>query len=165
VGLVPQGGRLFGQLTVVEHLTLAAGRGGGARIGELFLHLPTLAHRLDHRPDQLSGGEAAMLAVARALLGRPRLLLLDEPADGLAPAITATLNTLISRAAADGAAVLMTASRRSDIHPDADQVTHLRHGRTTTRTPVDNINPPNAGARCHDMTQSRHWADLLNPER
>ncbi|HET7876654.1 MAG TPA: ATP-binding cassette domain-containing protein, partial [Methylomirabilota bacterium] len=93
IGLVPQGRRLFGQLTVAENLALGRlERQGGdgfhwdeARIFEFF---PRIRERLASRAETLSGGEQQMVAIARALSGRVRLLLLDEPFEGLAPAVT-----------------------------------------------------------------------------
>ena len=88
LGYVPQGRRLWPSLTVDEHLRLAAGGGRSqwtvARIYETF---PRLAERRTNRGNQLSGGEQQMLAVSRALLLNPRLLIMDEPTEGLAPVI------------------------------------------------------------------------------
>jgi branched-chain amino acid transport system ATP-binding protein len=88
IGYVPQGRRLFPSLSVEEHLDML-GRGNGARwtkdaIWELF---PRLAERKSIGGAQLSGGEQQMLAISRALLGNPKLLVMDEPSEGLAPTI------------------------------------------------------------------------------
>jgi len=90
IGYVPQGRRLFPSLSVDEHLRMVAGRGGSSkrwtiqRVYELF---PRLAERRRNGGAQLSGGEQQMLAIGRALLTNPTLLIMDEPSEGLAPAI------------------------------------------------------------------------------
>ncbi|MFE2328568.1 ABC transporter ATP-binding protein [Streptomyces sp. NPDC059385] len=110
VGVVPQGRRVFAPLTVAEHLTIACrrrpARGPWTRTRVLDL-LPRLEERLGHRGDQLSGGEQQMLAIARALLGNPRLLLLDEPSDGLAPAIVSQVGEVIREVSAEGMSVVL----------------------------------------------------------
>ena len=88
IGYVPQGRRLFPSLTVDEHLKIAARNGSGGwtieRVYELF---PRLAERKRNGGAELSGGEQQMLAIGRALLGNPQLLIMDEPSEGLAPAV------------------------------------------------------------------------------
>lgn len=109
VGVVPQGRRVFAPLTVHEHLTIASrrpARGPWSRARVLDL-LPRLGERLGHRGNQLSGGEQQMLAIARALLGNPRLLLLDEPSDGLAPAIVSQVGEVIREVSAQGMSVVL----------------------------------------------------------
>ncbi|MGC5054580.1 ATP-binding cassette domain-containing protein [Micromonospora sp. DT48] len=110
LGLVPQGRRLFAGLTVDEHLALPTPPSTRARtvspqqVLDLF---PALANRRHHRPHQLSGGEQQMLALARALVTAPDVLLLDEPSEGLAPAVINHLATIITSLANRGTAVLL----------------------------------------------------------
>jgi branched-chain amino acid transport system ATP-binding protein len=109
IGYVPQGRRLFESLTVDEHLRMAAPRRGSHRwtpdaVYELF---PRLAERRKHGGMQLSGGEQQMLAIGRALLGNPRLLIMDEPSEGLAPTIIEMLVGTFEALARDGLAILV----------------------------------------------------------
>jgi branched-chain amino acid transport system ATP-binding protein len=132
VGLVPQGRRVFAGLTVAEHLALAFRHRDGAAdwtpdsVMEL---LPRLAERAGHRGRQLSGGEQQMLAIARALLGQPRLLLLDEPAEGLAPLVAQDLAALIRSLPERGLTVLVAAPQPVFAASVADRVTILVAGR------------------------------------
>ena len=110
VGFVPQGRRLFESLTVEEHLKLVAGKRNGDvrwsidRIYELF---PRLAERKKVGGTQLSGGEQQMLAIARSLLLNPRLLIMDEPSEGLAPTVIDQLVEAIRGLAGEGTAMLV----------------------------------------------------------
>ncbi|WP_405943044.1 ABC transporter ATP-binding protein [Streptomyces sp. NBC_00207] len=136
VGVVPQGRRVFAPLTVAEHLAIAAprrrtrGPWTSARILDL---LPRLGERLGHRGDQLSGGEQQMLAIARALLGNPRLLLLDEPSDGLAPAIVAQVGEVIREVSAQGMTVVLVEQNLGLALSAAQQVAVMQKGRIVHR--------------------------------
>jgi branched-chain amino acid transport system ATP-binding protein len=117
IGLVPQGRRIWPTLTVQEHLDLARRRvrrtGRGRSIDEMYQLLPRLAERRRQLAGQLSGGEQQMLAIARALVTAPRVVLLDEPSEGLAPLLVDQIGAMIQAMAADGVAVLLV---EQDLH-------------------------------------------------
>ncbi|PDT90735.1 hypothetical protein CO669_07040 [Bradyrhizobium sp. Y36] len=103
VGYVPQGRRLWRSLSVDEHLRLAGGlRSGAWTVERIYDTFPRLAERKDHGGGQLSGGEQQMLAIARALLTNPQLLIMDEPTEGLAPVIVAQVEEMLLRLGEDG---------------------------------------------------------------
>jgi branched-chain amino acid transport system ATP-binding protein len=116
VALVPQGRRVWAPLTVTEHLDLAARRGRGRgpwdvdRVIEL---LPRLGERRRHTAGQLSGGEQQMLAIARGLLTNPRLVLMDEPSDGLAPTVVDQIGEAIGGMKAEGVTLVVV---EQDLH-------------------------------------------------
>ena len=101
IGWVPQERGMWRSLTVDEHLAAVA-RSGPWTAERAFGLFPRLAERRRHRGDQLSGGEQQMLAIARALVTNPRLLLLDEPLEGLAPIVVEELMALLRELAAEG---------------------------------------------------------------
>src|SRR4029077_10915575 len=108
IGYVPQGRRLFPSLTVDEQLRIASGRNGGdwrsQRVYELF---PRLAERKTNGGAQLSGGEQQMLAIGRALVTNPTLLVMDEPSEGLAPAVIEGLIETFKHLEEEGLAILL----------------------------------------------------------
>ena len=103
IGYVPQGRRLWPSLTVEEHLRLMDGRHKGVwSIDRIYRTFPRLAERKTNGGGQLSGGEQQMLAIARALLANPRLLVMDEPTEGLAPVIVAQVEEMLQQLGQDG---------------------------------------------------------------
>jgi branched-chain amino acid transport system ATP-binding protein len=107
VGLVPEGRRVFSNLTVDENLKVPVDRPGPWNIARVYQAFPRLAERKGHKGGQLSGGEQEMLSIARVLLLNPKLLMLDEPSQGLAPLIVQNVFEIIAAARNEGTAVLL----------------------------------------------------------
>jgi len=107
IGYVPQGRRLFPSLSVDEHLRMVASRNGDWTIDKVYDLFPRLAERKQNGGAQLSGGEQQMLAIGRALLTNPQLLIMDEPSEGLAPAIIETLVTTFRGLEEEGLRILL----------------------------------------------------------
>jgi branched-chain amino acid transport system ATP-binding protein len=109
IGYVPQGRRLFPSLSVDEHLRMLASRGGSKRwtVERAYELFPRLRERKRNGGAQLSGGEQQMLAIARALITNPTLLIMDEPSEGLAPAIIEHLVETFKKLEDEGLAILM----------------------------------------------------------
>ena len=147
VGLVPQGRRVFPRLTVAEHLALATGRparyatrsGVNWTVPRVLELLPRLAERLRHRGNQLSGGEQQMLAIARALLTQPRVLLLDEPSEGLAPDLAARVRELVAGLATAGLSVLLVEQQLHHAIEVADRIAVLDYGRLVLDEAADRV--------------------------
>ena len=107
IGLVPQGRRIFPSLTVEENLAIAVRKRTPFSLATVFDLFPRLAERRRNRGNELSGGEQQMLAIARALVANPALLVMDEPTEGLAPALVTEVANLIRRLKRDGTPVLL----------------------------------------------------------
>ena len=130
LGLVPQGRRVFPSLTVIENLAVAAKGNGGTwtldRVLDLF---PRLRERGAHRAGKLSGGEQQMLAIARALMTNPELLLMDEPTEGLAPLLVREVGRVIESLKAQGLSILLVEQNLPLALRVADHVHVLSRGR------------------------------------
>ncbi len=131
IGYVPQGRRLFAELSVAENLEIglmARGKGKASREQALEL-FPRLRERLRQRAETLSGGEQQMLATARALCLEPRLLLLDEPTEGLQPSMIAQIRDVILHLRQQGVAILLVEQRIEAVLAIADRVVFIENGR------------------------------------
>lgn len=135
LGLVPQGRRIFPSLTVVENLTMASRSDTEAGNGKIVWDLdqvyelfPRLAERKKHFGNQLSGGELQMLAIARALMTNPDLLLMDEPSEGLAPILVQLLRDKILELKASGLPIFLVEQNLGLALAVADEVYIMEGG-------------------------------------
>ena len=129
VGLVPEGRRCFPNLTVRENL-VASARTGKWTLAAVKALFPRLAERMTQYASTLSGGEQQMLAIGRALMTNPRLLILDEATEGLAPVIRDDIWSAIRKLKADGQAILVVDKAIDEILSAADRCVVLEKGRT-----------------------------------
>jgi branched-chain amino acid transport system ATP-binding protein len=141
--LVPQGRRMFRTLTVRENLMVAAQRRKGGRspwsIDRVFELFPRLAERAAQLAGSLSGGEQQMLAIGRALMGNPRVLLMDEPSEGLAPLIVAEVGRTLLRLKQEGQSIVLVEQNIKLALDLADEVVILNTGRVAFHGPVDRV--------------------------
>jgi branched-chain amino acid transport system ATP-binding protein len=136
VSLVPQGRRIFPSLTVQENLAIAErtqAPDAGARerwdVRKVYAVFPRLSERRANRGDELSGGEQQMLAIARALVANPVLLVMDEPTEGLAPMLVAEVGRLIRRLRDEGTSILLVEQNAAFAVKAADHVHVMSKGR------------------------------------
>jgi branched-chain amino acid transport system ATP-binding protein len=130
IAIVPQGRRLFPSLTVTEHLTMlkSVRARDGWTVDRVFRIFPGLAERRNHRGGQLSGGERGMLAVGRALMIDPELILMDEPSEGLAPVMVQHLEEIILDLKREGLSILLVEQNLYSALAVADRVYILETG-------------------------------------
>jgi len=143
VGFVPQGRRIFSSLTVQENLAVSRQKRKGVampwtleRVIELF---PRMKDRLQQLAGSLSGGEQQMLAIGRALMGNPRVLLMDEPSEGLAPLIVAEVGRTLLRLKQQGQSIVLVEQNIKLALGLADEVVILNTGRVAFHGPVDRV--------------------------
>jgi branched-chain amino acid transport system ATP-binding protein len=140
IGYIPQGRRLFQELSVEENIEVGLmTRGEGADTREWVLELfPRLRERLKQAAGTLSGGEQQMLATARALCLRPKVLLLDEPTEGLQPSMIDLIIDVIVKMKAEGFAIVLVEQRVDTVLSIADRAVFIENGKTIdTATPAE----------------------------
>ena len=134
LALVPQGRRIFPTLTVAENLGLS---GGHDRLAEVHAMFPVLAERAGKPGSTLSGGEQQMLAIGRALMGSPRMLLMDEPSEGLAPQVVRSIGELLGRLRRERGLSILIAEQNLRLALEvADQVYVLERGEIVHEAPA-----------------------------
>jgi branched-chain amino acid transport system ATP-binding protein len=140
IGLVPQGRRVFPRLSVQENLIVAhQKRKGTWNLGRVFELFPRLKERAQQDAGSLSGGEQQMLAIGRALMGNPRVLLMDEPSEGLAPLIVAEVGRTIARLKSEGQSIVLVEQNVKLAFSLADDVVILNTGRVAFAGPVESV--------------------------
>ena len=133
IGFVPQAREIFPSLSVEENLTVAA-RTGPWTLERVYEFFPRLADRRSHMGNQISGGEQQMLAIGRALMGNPTLLLMDEPLEGLAPIIVETLLAAMTRLVREESLTIVLVEQHAKLALEVtDDVVVLSRGRITHR--------------------------------
>ena len=152
LGYVPQGRHVFGSLSVVENLTVASRAADGDegwdldRVWEMF---PRLEERRANRAEQLSGGEQQMLAIARALMTNPTLLIMDEPSEGLAPILIEAVGDQLQRLKQGSLSVLLVEQNYTLALGLADTVYVIENGRIVFRGTADELDGDEEVKRSH----------------
>jgi branched-chain amino acid transport system ATP-binding protein len=139
IAYVPQGRRLFAEMTVAENIEIGLlARGRGKAVREAVLDLfPLLRERLRQRSGTLSGGEQQMLAMARALCLEPKVLLLDEPTEGLMPSMIAKIRETVAKLRGMGVSTILVEQRVDAVLPLADRVAFNENGRNRETVDVE----------------------------
>lgn len=146
VALVPQGRRIFRSLTVRENLAVAARKAGNGRqnawtVDTVFDMFPRLRERKNQLAAHLSGGEQQMLAIGRALMNNPRVLLMDEPSEGLAPQIVLEVMSTIRKLKASGLSIVLVEQSPQLVFDIADDIVVLNSGEVAFGGAARDIRP------------------------
>jgi branched-chain amino acid transport system ATP-binding protein len=158
VGYVPEGRKIFPNLSVDDNLRVALVRPGpwsAARVYELF---PRLAERRSNRGRQLSGGEQEMLSIGRALLINPKLLILDEPSQGLAPLIVREVFRVVSQMRDQGISVLLVEQNERMSLEISDQVYVLDDGKVIYTGPAAELAKDEERVRAMAGASAEEWS-------
>jgi branched-chain amino acid transport system ATP-binding protein len=148
LGYVPEDRRIFTDLTVAENLRLVARPiDGGFAEGDLLALFPNLAPMLDRPAGAMSGGEQQMLAVARTLAANPRVVLLDEPSEGIAPLIVAGMKQAVLAMRERGVAVLVSEQNLRFVAAVADRAVLIEQGRLAGEATRDELLAPSAAVQ------------------
>jgi branched-chain amino acid transport system ATP-binding protein len=139
IALVPQGRRVFARLTVRENLIVAFQKRSMWTLDKVFELFPRLKERQGQDAGSLSGGEQQMLAIGRALMGNPSVLLMDEPSEGLAPLIVAEVGRTIARLKKEGQSIVLVEQNIQLAFELADDVAILNTGRVAFAGPVEQV--------------------------
>jgi branched-chain amino acid transport system ATP-binding protein len=139
IALVPQGRRVFPRLTVRENLVVAFQKRSAWTLDKVFELFPRLKERHAQDAGSLSGGEQQMLAIGRALMGNPSVLLMDEPSEGLAPLIVAEVGRTIARLKSEGQSIVLVEQNVRLAFELADDVVILNTGRVAFAGPVAQV--------------------------
>ncbi len=138
IGLVPQGRNIFPSLSVRENLTVAA-RSSGWNLDQVYQHFPILRDRAGLKGNLLSGGEQQMLAIARALMTNPDLMLMDEPSEGLAPMIVRLIGDIIIQLKETGISLLLVEQNYPLARRVADYVYVIAKGEIVYHAPMGDL--------------------------
>jgi len=147
VGYVPQGREIFGDFTVYENLRLAAIAGKvdlGARLADIYHWFPILKQRADQRAGSFSGGQQQILAIARALIPQPEILLLDEPSEGIQPSIVQEITTTLKKISNESDLTILLVEQNVDMILDlAEYILFIENGQIRAQATKDDlINDP-----------------------
>jgi branched-chain amino acid transport system ATP-binding protein len=164
IGYVPEGRRIFPNLTVDENLRVPIERPGRWTVERIYELFPRLAERRQNRGRQLSGGEQEMLSIARALLINPKLLILDEPSQGLAPLIVREVFSIIAQMRAEGISVLLVEQNVRMSLAIADDAYVLNDGAIVYSGPAAELAADEARVQSLAGASAEAWTLEASPE-